>query len=192
MGQTSSSAIQQQIIQAAQEYDVPPALALAVAQQESSFNPNATATNKNGSTDYGVFQINSSNLSSLGLNPTSVMDPSTNIDAGVSMLSSLLAQYGGNTTLALEAYNAGPNAVASGNIPSSTQSYVAAVLANQGQYSSIVPSSYVSTDGDSGSDDGSDSGDTVDVSVAGVTMSNSTLAIAAAAGLFVLWKLFGD
>lgn len=195
MGQTPT-AIQQQIITAANEYGVPPALALAVAQQESSFNPNATNTNtsKTGvvTTDYGLFQINSQNLASLGLNSTSVMDPTTNIDAGVAMLANLLTQYNGNTTLALEAYNAGQGAVASGNIPSSTQSYVAAVLANQGNYSTIVPAGYVSTD--SGTEDSGDSSgvDLSQVSVAGVDVTTPLLAAGVGLGLLVLWKLFGD
>lgn len=195
MGQTST--IQQEIIAAANDYGVPPSLALAVAQQESSFNPNATNVNvsKSGvtTTDYGLFQINSQNLAALNLTPTSVMDPTTNIDAGVAMLSNLLTQYNGNATLALEAYNAGPSAVASGNIPSQTQSYVASVLANETNYSDVVPASYTSTD--TGDDTGDDSGTDLSastVTVAGITATPTTLAIAGVLGLFLLWKMFGD
>lgn len=119
--------IQQQIIDAANQYGVPPSLALAVAQQESNFNPSATASNKNAqgqvtSTDYGIFQLNSKNLNAWGV--TNPLDPTQNIDAGVSFLAQLLQQYQGNATKALEAYNGGPGAATSG----STANYAASVL----------------------------------------------------------------
>jgi soluble lytic murein transglycosylase-like protein len=127
--------IQQQIATAATQAGVPSALALAIAQQESSFDPNAVnSSNNNGTSDYGIFQINSSNLPALGLSPSSVMDPTTNINAGVSMLAQLQSQYGDDTPSIVAAYNAGPGAVNSGNIPASTQSYVASVLANLVNY----------------------------------------------------------
>ena len=135
----TTSEIQSQITQTALQYGVDPALALAVAQKESGFDPAATSpTNANGTTDYGVFQINSSNLNSLGL--TNPLDPTQNITAGVKLLSQLQSQYGDNTANILAAYNAGPGAVASGNIPSSTQSYVSSVMSAIPGFSSSLPS----------------------------------------------------
>lgn len=132
--------IQNMILAAAIQKGVPPALALAVAQTESSFNPNAVSgTNSNGTQDYGVFQINSANFSSLGLTPISALDPTTNIDAGVSMLAQLYNQYNGNLNQVLWAYNAGPGAVASGNLPASTATYIPTVLGAMDQFSSFYP-----------------------------------------------------
>lgn len=128
--------IQNQISNAAQQAGVPTALALAIAQQESGFNPSALNTaNRNGTSDYGVFQINDINLPALGLTPTTAMDPATNINAGVSLLAQLQSQYGTDTASIAAAYNAGPGAVNSGNIPASTQTYVNGVLNNLQNYS---------------------------------------------------------
>jgi len=89
----SLSQIQQMITSSAQQYGVDPFLALAIAQQESSFNPNAVSQpNKNGTVDYGLMQINSSNLSSLGLTPNSALDPQQNIDAAMQLLSTYTKQ----------------------------------------------------------------------------------------------------
>lgn len=91
---TSPAQIQAMIVAAANQYGVPPSVALGVAAHESGFNPNATNVNTNGTTDYGVMQLNSTTVQTLGVaNP---MDPQQNIDAGVSLLGQYLTQYGGN------------------------------------------------------------------------------------------------
>ena len=140
LGQSyTTSQIQQMITEAANQYGVPPSLALAVAQTESGFNPNAVSpTNSNGTQDYGLFQINSSNLSSLGI-AGDPLDVQSNIDAGVSMLGSLYNQYGGDVTQTLWAYNAGPGSVASGNMPTSTQSYIPDVLDAASNFGTSLP-----------------------------------------------------
>lgn len=49
---------------------------------ESSWNHRATHRNRNGTVDYGLFQINSGGtLQSLGLSAASALDPQANIDA---------------------------------------------------------------------------------------------------------------
>jgi soluble lytic murein transglycosylase-like protein len=118
--------IQDQIVQTANDYGVDPNLALAVAAKESSFNPNAVGS----SGEIGVFQLMPATATSLGVNDP--FDPVQNIEGGIMYLQNLLFSYGGDTAKALAAYNAGPGAVASGRIPSSTQSYVTSVMSAAG------------------------------------------------------------
>jgi hypothetical protein len=177
----SQSELQSLITSAATSAGIPPSLALAVAQTESNFNPNATNTNSNGTTDCGVMQINSSNLSALGLsNP---LDPEANINAGVGLLAQLYNQYGGNVQQTLWAYNAGPGSVTSGSLPSSTASYISTVLANQANYGTTVPDlSDVNPILSAGTDTASFSDDlsnflASEVSVAGFDVSGAVLIV---------------
>lgn len=108
---TTPAQIQAMIVTAANQYGVPPSVALGVAAHESGFNPNATNLNTNGTTDYGVMQLNSTTVQTLGVsNP---MDPQQNIDAGVSLLGQYLTQYNGNVQQALQAYASGPGSLSS-------------------------------------------------------------------------------
>jgi hypothetical protein len=193
----TTSEIQSQITAAALQNGVPPSLALAVAKRESSFNPNAVSPpNKNGTQDYGLFQINSSNLATFGV--VDPLDPTQNIQAGTQLLGQLLRQYNGDQVKALAAYNAGSTAVDSGRIPPSTQAYVASVLSNQGQFADFSSPASVP--------DGSvlvDSSIPADTSVTQASLFGSVqifgtdipLPLAAAGvglGVFLLAKLFGD
>jgi soluble lytic murein transglycosylase-like protein len=113
---------------ASAKYGVSPDLIDAVIQQESSFNPNAI-NQKSGAT--GLMQLLPSTAAQFGV--TNLLDPSQNVDAGTAYLAQLLDQYGGNTALALAAYNAGPGNVAKyGGIPpfSETVNYVQKILGN--------------------------------------------------------------
>jgi hypothetical protein len=100
----STQQIQQMIVDAANSYGVPPSLALGIASHESGFNPNATNLNTNGTTDYGVMQLNSTTVQTLGVSDP--LDPQQNIDAGVGLLAQYLQQYG-NSSQALQAYATG-------------------------------------------------------------------------------------
>lgn len=86
-----------------EKYGVPYALALAVADVESRFDPTATS----GTNDYGLMQINQVNhgwLLEQGIDP---MTPEGNIEAGVLFLSDYLTAYG-DPEMAVMAYNCGP------------------------------------------------------------------------------------
>lgn len=132
----TTSEIQSQIAAAALQQGVDPSLALAVAKTESSFNPNARSPKG----AIGVMQLMPATAAGLNVDPN---DPAQNIQGGVAYLAQLLRQYNGDSTKALEAYNAGPGNVAKGNIPPETQSYVASVLASQGQFTEFSSPSAV-------------------------------------------------
>jgi len=103
------------------EYGVPVKLLKAVAQAESSFDTNAVS----GCGASGIMQLMPETAKSLGVED--VLDAQQNITGGAKMLAYLLDDYGGNTTLALAAYNAGSGAVAKyGGVPpyAETQNYI--------------------------------------------------------------------
>jgi soluble lytic murein transglycosylase-like protein len=118
------------IVAAANQYGVDPALALAVANQESGQQQYTAAGSvlKSGAGALGIMQLMPSTAAGLGVDPT---DPLQNIQGGVKLLAQLLNQFNGDTALALAAYNAGPGNVQKyGGIPpfAETQNYVASIM----------------------------------------------------------------
>ena len=124
IGQVPASATQAQvatmIVQSASQFGVPVSVALGIASHESGFNPNATNNNTNGTTDYGVMQLNTSVLQTYGLTPAQALDPQTNIDTSMKLMSMYLKQYNGDVNTALWAYASGAGTVAAGGTPNST------------------------------------------------------------------------
>lgn len=101
-GNTLSLELQSTMVKMCDKYGVPYALALAVADHETRFDPDA----KSSTNDYGLMQINTINfewLKEKGIDPLTYEG---NIEAGVLMLSKALDRYG-EIELALMAYNCG-------------------------------------------------------------------------------------
>lgn len=113
------------IVSAAALHRLDPALVAAVIAAESNFNPNA----RSFAGAKGLMQINSVTARYLKLK--NVYDPYANIHAGAKYLSELSEKFGGNTKLALAAYNAGPSAVKKyGGVPPyrETRKYIKKVM----------------------------------------------------------------
>lgn len=127
--------LQQDAGQIAQQYNIDPGIFSRLIQQESSWNPQAVSS----AGAVGLGQLEPATAAYLGVDPT---DPTQNMDGAARYLSQLLQQYGGDYSLALAAYNAGPGAVdAYGGIPpyAETQQYVQTVLGS-GPATSQAPS----------------------------------------------------
>jgi soluble lytic murein transglycosylase-like protein len=107
------------------KYGVDPALLAGLIEQESHFDP--TVGSSAGA--QGLTELMPETAASLGV--TDPHDPAQSIDAGARLLSEKLSEFGGDTELALAAYNAGSGAVQQYNgIPPypETQEYVKKVL----------------------------------------------------------------
>ena len=103
---------------AAQRNGLDPAVLHGLIQQESAFNPSAQSS----AGASGLTQLMPATATSMGVaNP---LDPAESIEGGARYLSQLMRQFGGNTSDALAAYNAGPGAVSQyGGIPPYAESY---------------------------------------------------------------------
>lgn len=110
----------------ADKYGVDVKFLKSIAKCESDFS--ATCTSSSGA--MGIMQLMPATAASLGV--TNAYDPYQNIMGGAKYISEKLAQYNGDKSLALAAYNAGSGNVAKyGGIPpfKETQNYVKKVMA---------------------------------------------------------------
>lgn len=103
----------------AQKEQVDPRIALAIAEQESAFNPLAKGT----SGEIGLMQLLPSTAQDLGVDAN---DPIQNVTGGIRYFKQHLDRYKGDVSLALSAYNAGPGSVRQGRVPN--PEYVQGVL----------------------------------------------------------------
>ncbi|MBI3797343.1 MAG: lytic transglycosylase domain-containing protein [Deltaproteobacteria bacterium] len=131
LGGKESAAFDQLIRESCQRHRVEFALVKAVIKAESAFDP--LALSRAGA--HGLMQLMPDTAALHGV--TDIRDPRDNIDGGVRHLRRLLDRFGGNLTLTLAAYNAGPEAVARYNgVPpyEETQEYVQRVLQYRESY----------------------------------------------------------
>lgn len=113
----------QEIRETANRYSVDALLLASIIEVESGFDPRAVS--RRGAT--GLMQVMPSTADS----GTDLCDPERNLEAGASYLNQLLHRFGGDLTLALAAYNAGPDRVRRyGGVPPfrETRRYVERVL----------------------------------------------------------------
>lgn len=117
--------LEQAVSRAAQQYQIQPALLLAVMKAESSFNP--TVVSRAGAV--GLMQLIPETAIRHGVR--NLYDTNDNITGGAKHLRYLLDRFHGNFRLAVAAYNAGERKVDRyGQIPpyKETQDYVKKVL----------------------------------------------------------------
>jgi len=116
---------------AAARYGLDPALVIAQANAESGGRQYDSSGNvlTSSAGALGVMQLMPATAAGLGVDPT---DTAQNIDGGVRYLAQLIKEFGGNTTLALAAYNWGPGNVSKNglnNWPTETMNYVSSIMA---------------------------------------------------------------
>ena len=99
-----------------------PALALAVAQQESGFR----MVPGDGGRSRGYYQVGAQAAQDVGVDPARLDEPWTNIQAGQAYLKQLLDANGGDVAKALQQYNSGK--------PDGSPAYATSVLARLPQY----------------------------------------------------------
>ena len=109
-------------------------LVSTIIDKESEWNPNGINHNKNGTTDYGLMQLNNSNKYMFEKyfwdrkEKFDIKNPEHNATVGIKFFKSLLKQYHNDIKKALTAYNAGSAAVTYDNPPESTIHYRSSII----------------------------------------------------------------
>lgn len=134
--------IVQPILRYSLYYDVPFNLIMGVVFVESRFDPRAiNRSNRNGSVDYGLFQLNNSYRD---MTVAEFLNVETNSREGISYLADMIRYFDGDVISAIAAYNAGPYRVDENNIPESTQMYIIKVLEAEDTFN-IILNEYIRT-----------------------------------------------
>jgi len=122
------------IIERASAMGVDPRLAVSVAYQESRLRPNVGRSPKGA---VGIMQVMPATGKDFGFSMEDLKDTDRNIDAGLTVLKSYLAQFPEDPRLGVVAYNAGPNHsfFKGGDLPAETQEY----LTNLKSYGAFTP-----------------------------------------------------
>lgn len=118
----------------ASQHGVPPALAAAIAHQESGFNNSMVSP----AGARGVMQVMPGTFDYvhrvLGEGPHDPSSPQQNTTAGVLYLRQLLQETGGDQSAAVASYYQGPASVRQNGLLPDTEQYVANVMALKGRY----------------------------------------------------------
>ncbi|MDR1248454.1 MAG: lytic transglycosylase domain-containing protein [Treponema sp.] len=121
-----SGEIAESVLNNADKFDIPPALAFALCWGESRFNTLAVnRANRNHSIDRGLFQLNDESFPRL--TETDFFDPEINAYYGMAHLRWCL-DFGGSELAGLAMYNAGVNRVKAGTTPRHTLDHVARIM----------------------------------------------------------------
>jgi hypothetical protein len=124
-----SREIVEAILASADWFNISPALAFALAWEESKFNPLAVNTkNRDGSIDRGLFQLNNRSFPHLELQ--AYFSPEVNSWHGMSHLRFCI-DTGSTEIAALAMYNAGAGRVTASGAPKSTLDYISRILENK-------------------------------------------------------------
>jgi len=125
----SNREIAQAILDNADVFNVPPALAFALSWEESRFNPRAVnSQNRDGSVDRGLFQLN--NRSFPNLENAAFFDIKSNAHYGVGHLRHCIDSSASEIS-ALAMYNAGTGRVRTQGAPEVTLNYISRILENR-------------------------------------------------------------
>jgi len=128
-GLCPSREIAEAILSSADWFDIPPALAFALAWEESQLNPLAVnGKNRDGSIDRGLFQLNNRSFPHLEIQ--AYFSPDVNSWHGMSHLRYCI-DTGRSEIAALAMYNAGTGRVTASGAPKTTLDYISRILENR-------------------------------------------------------------
>jgi len=144
---TGDYTIAESILEESMKRGVSPALAFALAYEESGFDPKAFNRNAD-SVDRGLFQLNSASFPSLGI--AEFYDIPTNVRLGVAHLAFCM-QKGGNDVAALAVYNAGLGRVSKGGTPRRTLDYIYKITGSRDRLEALFEAQVVARHFDSAS-----------------------------------------
>jgi hypothetical protein len=99
------------MVEAGKSFNLPPKLVLAFAMHESGLNPRATNPNTNGTTDYGLMQLNSTHFGEFHTTGEEMLvNVEKNVCLGAKVLADCVQRYGISYN-GVNCYNKGPGGV---------------------------------------------------------------------------------